>query len=213
MDSEAGTSAQREYQRRSDNHREEVRRRHPHIGGLLLRVQGEPQAVTAWAKGAKGERILGRGLDGLASESVRVLHDRRMPRSTANIDHIVVAPSGIYVVDAKNYRGKVEQRDKGTLSRRDLRLYVGGRDKSKLLDAMTKQVATVRTHVHPDVPIHPVLCFVHVDWALFANPFTLREVTVCWPRALYKRVLAQGVGTVEQVHRSYDSLARALPPA
>jgi hypothetical protein len=36
--------------------------------------------------------------------------DRRIRRSRANIDHIAVASSGIWVIDAKRYNGKVEVR-------------------------------------------------------------------------------------------------------
>lgn len=38
---------------------------------------------------------MGARLDGLASQSIRVMHDRRIPRSKANIDDIVVKPGGV----------------------------------------------------------------------------------------------------------------------
>ncbi|WP_293167360.1 nuclease-related domain-containing protein [Microcella sp.] len=47
------------------------------------------------------EAAVGARLDGLASESIRVMHDRRIPRSKANIDHIVVTPGGVWVIDTK----------------------------------------------------------------------------------------------------------------
>jgi Nuclease-related domain len=62
-----------------------------------------------------------------------VLHDRRIPGSRANIDHIVVAPCGVFVIDAKNYKGRVEKRDRGGFFSTDCRLYVGGRDKTPLV--------------------------------------------------------------------------------
>jgi hypothetical protein len=39
-----------------------------------------------------------------------VLHDRRIPGRRSNIDHLVIARSGVWVVDTKRYRGKVERR-------------------------------------------------------------------------------------------------------
>jgi hypothetical protein len=42
-----------------------------------------------------------------------MLHDCRIPGSRANIDHLFVAASGIWIVDAKGDKGKVEQRDLG----------------------------------------------------------------------------------------------------
>lgn len=47
---------------------------------------------------------MGARLDGVASESIRVMHDRRIPRSKAYIDHIVVSPGGLSVMDTKQYK-------------------------------------------------------------------------------------------------------------
>jgi len=47
-----------------------------------------------------------------------ILHDRRIPGSRANIDHIVVAPSGVWIIDAKRYSDQLVQR-------RGKDLYVG----------------------------------------------------------------------------------------
>ena len=67
-----------------------------------------------------------------------VLHDRRIPGSRANIDHLVISPAGVFVIDAKNYKGRVERRVRGAwLSGEDC-LYVGGRDKTKLVGGMRK---------------------------------------------------------------------------
>ena len=95
----AGASARREYERRSAKREDRVRAAHPKIGGFLLAISEEPQSTTAWAVGARGEALLGKGLDGLASRGVRVLHDRRTPRTRANIDHVAVSSSGVFVID------------------------------------------------------------------------------------------------------------------
>lgn len=59
------------------------------------------------------------------------LHDRKVGQ--ANIDHLIVASSRVWVVDAKNYAGRVEYRGVGGWLRpADYRIYVGGRDKTKL---------------------------------------------------------------------------------
>ena len=36
-----------------------------------------------------------------------MLHDRRIPGTRANIDHIAVASSAVWVIDAKRYNGKL----------------------------------------------------------------------------------------------------------
>ena len=55
-----------------------------------------------------------------------------MPRSTANIDHMAVAASGIWVIDAKRYKGAISKQDRGGWLETDFRLVVGGRDRTSL---------------------------------------------------------------------------------
>ena len=42
----------------------------------------------------------------------------------------MIAPAGLFIVDAKHYEGRLRIRDRGGLFRTDERLYVGGRDRS-----------------------------------------------------------------------------------
>ena len=101
----AGASARREHERRRDKRHARIRSEHPYLGGLILAVSSGLQSTNAWAIGAVGEERLGALLNSRVSPSVRVLHDRRIPRSLANLDHIVVCPSGVIVIDAKKYKG------------------------------------------------------------------------------------------------------------
>lgn len=213
---QAGGSAQREYERRAAKHerdKAEVREKHPLIGGLIVRTMHEPQSTTAWAKGAAGERHLARHLDALSPKGAIALHDRRLPRSAANIDHIVVAPSGIWVVDAKNYRGRVEKRDRGGWLRSDVRLYVGRRDCTGLVAAMTRQVQAVRNIVGADVPIRPTLCFTHSDFPIYAMSFSMDGVMVSCVRSLKKAIARRGPLSGDDVARLASLIDEALPPA
>ncbi len=70
---------------------------------------------------------------------LRMLHDRRVPGTRGNIDHIVMAPADVFIVDAKNHKGRIEIRDRGSFFRTDYRLTVGGRDCSSLADGMSWQ--------------------------------------------------------------------------
>ena len=210
----AGASARREYERRKARREERVRAKHPVLGGLILNVSNEKQSTTAWSTGALGEERLGRGLDRLASDTVRVLHDRRIPRTRANIDHIAVTRSGVYVIDAKKYKGRPQHKVEGGLLRpRVERLIVGSRDCTKLVDSVFKQVEVVRSLLDNDVPIRGMLCFVDADWGVLDPPFATRGVYVAWPKKLYSRLKARGPldkATIAEIHRK---LAEALPPA
>jgi hypothetical protein len=90
-----GGSARREFERRKDAREARIRTKHPKIGGLILTLSGDPQSTRAWDTGAMGEERLGSRLNAVSSDAVLVLHDRRLPGSRANIDHLAVAPSGV----------------------------------------------------------------------------------------------------------------------
>jgi hypothetical protein len=125
----AGASGRREYERRLSNREARTRARHPHVGGLLLKLQDQPHHEKAWATGAMGEEALA-ALLARRCPDVLVLNDRRMPRSRANIDHVAVAPSGVYVIDAKRYMGKIEVRKERS---GEEKLWINGRNKTKLI--------------------------------------------------------------------------------
>ena len=209
----AGGSAQREFERRRDRHEATVRARHPHLGGLILAVTDEPQSTTSWAIGAKGERILGAGLDALAG--VVMLHDRRRPGTSANIDHLAVTAAGVWVIDAKRYKGQVAKKDVGGWLSTDIRLYVGRRDCAKLVTAMAKQVAAVRTTLGTDwadVPIRPMLCFVEAEWKWFAKPFDIGGVLVMCPKAAREILVRPGPYLPETLDLVAARLEERLPP-
>jgi Nuclease-related domain len=44
-----------------------------------------------------------------------VLHDLAIPRSQANIDHLVIGPGGVFVIDSKQYRSRLELDPSGEL--------------------------------------------------------------------------------------------------
>jgi hypothetical protein len=212
----AGGSAQREYERRRDRREQKVLGRHPRIGRLILAVTDDPQSTTAWAQGARGEQQLGASLDANVPSGSVVLHDRRISRSRANIDHIVVAPSGVWVVDAKRYRGRVERRDVGGMLRRDDRLFVNGRDRTSLVAGVERQVdavcgALARARAR-SVAVFGVLCFLDADWATFARPFTLARVEVTWPKALIKRITDAATAEID-VENVAQTLDRVFPAA
>lgn len=91
----AGASARLEYERRRDHREQRIRTKHPRLGGLILALSDEPQSTRAWERGAIGEEQLAARLKDLPAPA-RVLHDRRIPGTRANIDHIVIAPSGVW---------------------------------------------------------------------------------------------------------------------
>jgi Nuclease-related domain len=84
------------------------------MAGWGLRFRPSPDAV-AWRRGAAGERRTARLLGALERQGWVVLHDLAVPGSRANIDHLVVGPGGVFVIDSKLYRGRLQLDGSGRL--------------------------------------------------------------------------------------------------
>jgi hypothetical protein len=76
--------------------------------GLGWRLRFRPSADTvAWRRGAAGERSTARLLVPLERRGWAVLHDLAIPGTAANIDHLVIGPGGVLIIDSKQYRGQL----------------------------------------------------------------------------------------------------------
>jgi Nuclease-related domain len=204
----------REYQRRRSNRETRTRAAHPLIGGLLLSLGGTPQHESAFHQGELGERAVAASLEQRTARGPAiVLHDRRMPRGRGNIDHLAVAPAGVFVIDAKNIHGKVRVVNPLFGGQK---LLISGRDRTKLIDGLDRQVYAVRGALaasgHADVPVQGVLCFTTAELPLL-GALKMRGHLLLYRRALGKRLNAGGpldpaaIGTLARI------LTKALPSA
>lgn len=207
----AGPSARREYERRKARDQERLRQKWGKFGGIAVALSDGKQSTKAWATGAVGEERLGARLDLLASESIAVLHDRRIPGTKANIDHITITAAGIWVIDAKRYKGRPELKVEGGILRpRVEKVLAGRRDCTKLVVGVLKQTDLVR-EVVGDLLIKGALCFVEADWPLIGGAFTTRDAHVLWPKRLAK-LLTEAEGSVD-VPATREALAAHFKPA
>ena len=206
--STAGASAQLMYERKHQRRAAQIDQKWGRLSGVVKFLSDDPQSTKAWAKGSEGERKLAAHLLQTVGDRAVMLHDRRIPGSRANIDHLIVAASAIWIVDAKSYKGKVEQRDVGGWLKKDSRLYVNGRDQTKLVGGLAKQIDAVLAAIEDaDVPIKAALCFVDSEWSLFAKPFHLGGVLVTWPRKLSEMIAEPGPLSSDQVMQLAERLA------
>ncbi len=142
---------------------------------------------------------------------MRVAHDRRIAGTRANIDHLVVTRDGVWVIDAKKYKGRPTLRvDGGVIRPRIERLFVGSRDQTKLVDGVVWQMEKVEAVV--DAPVLGALCFVEADWPVFGGSFSVCGVEVLWPRKIASRVSSTVAGGVD-VDRTWATLLAAFPAA
>jgi hypothetical protein len=149
---------------------------------------------------------------------VVMLHDLRIPGSRANIDHIAVAPSGVLVIDAKRYRGKIRV---DTPWRGPQRLRIAGRDRSKLVVGLDKQVSIVKESLAgiEDLHISGCLCFIAPEgWLASAELPAFRTLRVQgYPlysvRRLARELRREGPLSTERLQAIQILLAQSFPPS
>jgi hypothetical protein len=197
---------------------EDVRRRYgDHAAAVAEEMAGRDAAAT-WGKGSQGESRIAAFVAREVGDAVIPLHDRLIPGTRGNIDHIFVAATGVWVVDPKAYKGKLEKREIGPLWRRENQVYVGGRNRSGLAKGVEKQVAAVVAALKPDTmlagtDVHAALCFLDSEWGLLDFPFQVGNVWVLHPRALRKRLERGGPVSRDAMQRIARRLDLSLPPA
>ncbi len=156
------------------------------------REKADRLARTAefFERGAEGEEVTAAALAALPASDWAVFHDIRWPgRRYANVDHVVVGPPGVFVVDSKNWSGSIVVRDQ--VLRQD------GRSREKAV-AGAAEAALAVAQLTREVPVdhvHPVLCFVRDEpltgWA--------RDVMVCSTSNIVEMLLSRrAVLTPEQ---------------
>ncbi|MHB8220414.1 MAG: nuclease-related domain-containing protein [Acidimicrobiales bacterium] len=214
----AGASARAEYQRRHTARQARIEHTWGPLAGIVKAVSPDPRSTTAWRSGASGEEQVAVELARRVRGRALFLYDRRVPGTRGNIDIVAVAPSGVWVIDVKRYSGMVERRDVGGVFRSDVRLYVGGRDRSGAVAGMGWQVAAVANALGacafrglPAPEVHAVLCFTGAQWRLLARPFVQDGVHVLWTRKLAELLCVPGPLDRGQVQRLHETLAGALP--
>ena len=187
--------------------------------GVARALWGRRQNTYSWASGAKGERAVAARLARVSNKGVISLHDRKIPGSRANIDHIAVGPSGIFVIDSKVVSGKISARTTGPIfNRGPMKLIVGGRDKSHDVQGMARQVVAVRVALNglpwaTELPITPMLTLVGADVGLFSSPRTVQGVWVGWPKVMARIVSRPGPLSPEVVDQVARTIAAKLREA
>jgi hypothetical protein len=215
----AGASAGAEAVDRLQRRVEQVRRRYgDHAAEVAEQVGADDRSIASWRKGSNGESRLAAFVEREVGNGILALHDRLIPGTRRNIDHIFIAPSGVWVVDAKSYKGKVAKRDVGPFWRSEYKVYVGGRDRSNLAKGVESQVEAVLAALRPDpvvkgTDVYAGLCFVDSDWGMLDFPFQVGTVWVLYPGALRKRLKKDGPLSRELMEHVAKRLALSLPPA
>jgi hypothetical protein len=111
------------------------------------------EATRERRQDAEGEFQTARVLDQLQQAGFAVFHDLAAPDSAANIDHLVLGPTGIWVVGSKRYSGALRLDGDG-------RLWHGDHSLDRVLSTLWWEVKQVTTTLGTgdDVLVRPALC-------------------------------------------------------
>jgi nuclease-like protein len=126
------------------------------VGGIgAYTILQLPADALYWDKGARGERMTGESLSALEEDGFVLLHDRQLPGSRANIDHIAIGPSGVYVIDSKNLSGSV-----GVMNER---LFISDHDRQSYIESIHRQAIATQVALSEAMnkfrlTVTPVLC-------------------------------------------------------
>jgi len=170
----------------------------------------ESTPVANWRRGAEGERTTAQLLAPLSHVGWSVLHDRRVPASGANVDHLVIGPTGVWVVDSKAYRGRIKVMGDG-------RLWYGRKCLDDVLGTARWAADAVEAQLGAELAanglqVRPALC-IHGAKVPRA-PLTFDGVVLATPGTLLK-CLASGEPVLAEgdVDRLAALAAETLPPA
>jgi hypothetical protein len=145
------------------------------------KAQRLESSAARWEAGSVGEAATAAALEGLPS-GWSVWHDVRWPgRQRANVDHIVLGPGGVFVIDSKNWTGDV------TLSLGVLRQNGRSRENA-VASAADAALAVAQLVGRLAKHVEPVLCFTDRHLAGRA-----REVAVCGTGNLQQYLLSRPV--------------------
>ena len=188
-----------------------LRQRHPHLGDFLEAMQEPGPVEAAFHVGEQAETLVATSIDERADDRARSLRDRRLPEG-GKLEHVAVAPTGVYVIDTRNVPGQVVvDRTRSGPSQ----LTIGGVDRTAYLDALDRQIEVVQTALDlagHEIPVQGVICLTKAD-SPGLHTLEVRGHLLMYRRVLAKRLNAPGPLDPEAIYAIHQELAAALPPA
>ncbi|NCD32272.1 MAG: NERD domain-containing protein [Spartobacteria bacterium] len=129
-------------------------------GGFWFLMRKANNAYTGFVKGARGEERTAQTLR-LLSHDFTVFHGVNVTGGKNDVDHLVIGPTGVLVIETKNWSGeiKVEQQEI---------LYNGMKPSRPPLDQVKKAAQQVAAMLGTDdgLDVTPVLCFISGEHAV-----------------------------------------------
>lgn len=123
---------------------------------LAIFIRWSAKRLRSFLKGAEGEEKVARVLSFLPA-SHTVFNDLNLDGHGASFDHVVLAPSGVFVIETKSWKGDITFENGKVLCN-------GQHPSRPPLRQVKEEAAHLADHLTtaccPDIPVYPVLCFV-----------------------------------------------------
>ncbi len=147
--------------------------------------------LRSFLKGAEGEEKVARVLSFLPA-SHTVFNDLELEEQGADFDHVVVAPSGIYVIETKNWRGDITFENGMVLYNGQIPNRAPLAQVKEAAVHLAEHLVVARCQI---VPIYPILCF--VDNSLQCGLSNIDGVEICTDTNLYERFETSSANPLE----------------
>lgn len=123
---------------------------------LALFIRWSSRRLRSFLRGAEGEEKVARVLSFLPAGHT-VFNDLYLKENGLDVDHVVIAPSGLFVIETKTWNGEITFENGQVLC--------DGQPPSRSPLKQVKEAASrLNTYLSearcPEAPVHPVLCFV-----------------------------------------------------
>ncbi len=185
-----------------------------------------------WGSGRVG-RVARAFLDGSSSRSVEtlerrsdrsrddqavVLHSRRLPGSGQIIDHVVVAASGVWVIDSNDSTGRVTERNVGGWFKQESQLCLDDSDQTGLLRSIGRASDAIEDELSQldvdGLSLDRVICFTAAEWPrVFARPLRIADTWITWPGNLAEMIVSDGPLGASAIATVAARLDESLRPA
>ena len=182
------------------------------IRRLVGRLMGNPRSIAPPNVDARREYGLAPRLETELPGAAVVLHDRKVPTTRGNVDHIALAASGIWLIDATHHVGTIGRRNTGRPWSRRTQLYLDNENHRRLTTGMRWQTTAMRAQLDTigsgDLPIRAVLCFADSTWGRHTTPFEIGGVLVTPPTTLIEELSSDGPldsATIDLIARHLDT--------
>lgn len=209
----------REYTRRHQRQEDHAREALGSLGAVLSRVTDEPASTKVWRRAptARSGQLTGSPSTSPAEHSpaARPTDPRPWPRQHR--------PSGDR--SRRCHRDRHQDPSRPSPGRAYRRLFsprrsallINGRDQTKLIDAIERQIELVRSALtchRPSTPeIRGALCFRGVDGLPVLRQLSAREIITDGPKPVAELASRPGPLTHGDVDRLWHELGRLFPPA